>query len=104
LRLAEIALEEAQNAKSQVRLQKMANGSWGYVYTQNEKKIAKAQSAYEEKLFNLQDYNNNYLNSVSEQILSTKQVFLGAVEEIYNSNLPDDKKEERVRELTAFYE
>jgi hypothetical protein len=40
LRVAEIALEEAQNAKSQVRLRKMSDGSWGYVYTQNADAVA----------------------------------------------------------------
>jgi hypothetical protein len=36
LRLAEIALEEAQNAKDQVRLSRNADGGWGYVYTANQ--------------------------------------------------------------------
>jgi hypothetical protein len=33
LRLAEIALEEAQNAKSQVRMSRDSEGNWSYVYT-----------------------------------------------------------------------
>jgi len=33
LRLAEIALEEAQNAKSQVRMRRDSEGNWSYVYT-----------------------------------------------------------------------
>jgi hypothetical protein len=33
LKLAEIALEEAQNAKSTVRLQRDSEGNYGYVYT-----------------------------------------------------------------------
>jgi hypothetical protein len=43
LRVAEIALEEAQNAKSQVRMQRDAEGNWGYVYTADEAKIDSAQ-------------------------------------------------------------
>ncbi|WP_291627884.1 hypothetical protein [Clostridium sp.] len=35
LRLAEIELEEARNAKNTVRLRKDNEGNWSYVYTQN---------------------------------------------------------------------
>ena len=104
LRLAEIALEETQNAKSQVRLQKMANGSWGYVYTQNENDLAKAQADYEEKLYNLQDHNTNYLNTVSEQIIKTQQDFTAAVQEIYSSGLSEEEQKKRIEEVTTFYE
>jgi hypothetical protein len=41
--LAQIALEEAQNAKSQVRLTKDSSGNWGYVYTANEAETEKAE-------------------------------------------------------------
>jgi hypothetical protein len=43
LRLAEIALEEAQNAKSQVMLTRDADGNYSYTYTADENKIADAQ-------------------------------------------------------------
>jgi hypothetical protein len=41
--LAEIALEEAQNAKSTVRLQRDAEGNFGYVYTADQNKVADAE-------------------------------------------------------------
>jgi hypothetical protein len=40
---AKIALEEAQNAKSIVRLQRDSEGNFGYVYTADEDKVADAQ-------------------------------------------------------------
>lgn len=43
LLLAEIALEEAQNAKSTVRLQRNAEGGFGYVYTADANQVADAQ-------------------------------------------------------------
>jgi predicted nucleic acid-binding Zn-ribbon protein len=43
LRLAEIALEEAQNAKTQVRLTRDSQGNFGYVYTTDETKTAEAE-------------------------------------------------------------
>jgi hypothetical protein len=43
LMLAEIALEEAQNAKSSVRLTQDSEGNWGYVYSADETKISETQ-------------------------------------------------------------
>jgi len=41
--LAEIALEEAQNAKSTVRMMQDSEGNWSYVYTSDQEKISDAQ-------------------------------------------------------------
>jgi hypothetical protein len=43
LRLAEIALEEAQNAKSQVRMRKDSEGNYSYVFTADASAVEKAQ-------------------------------------------------------------
>ena len=51
LKLAQIALEDAQNAKSLVRLQRDNEGNWGYVYTADQDKMAEAQQNYEDKLY-----------------------------------------------------
>lgn len=104
LRLAEIALEESQNAKNQVRLQKTADGSWGYVYTQDEELINKAQQEYEDKLFNLQDLNHSYLDTVSQQILSTQSEFESAIMEIYSAGLSPEEQKKRIDETVQYYQ
>jgi hypothetical protein len=43
LKLAEIALEEAQNAKSQVRMTRDNEGNWSYTYVADENKTSDAQ-------------------------------------------------------------
>jgi thioesterase domain-containing protein len=43
LRLAEIALEDAQNAKSTVRMQRDNEGNWSYVYTAEQNKVDEAR-------------------------------------------------------------
>lgn len=48
LLLAEIALQEAQDAKSVVRLQRDSEGNLGYVYTADQDKIADAQQKLED--------------------------------------------------------
>jgi N-acetylmuramoyl-L-alanine amidase len=53
LKQAEIALEEAQNAKREVRLTRDSQGNYGYVYTANEEEVNKAQQNMEDALFDL---------------------------------------------------
>ncbi|MDD7747782.1 MAG: hypothetical protein PUJ32_07190 [Lactobacillus johnsonii] len=50
LRLAEIALEEAQEAKSQVRLVRDNEGNWGYMYTADAEEVSKAEQDVEDKM------------------------------------------------------
>ena len=56
LKKAEIALEEAQNAKNQVKLQRDSKGNWGYVYTADQKNIDKAQQDFNKSLYEVQEY------------------------------------------------
>ena len=74
LLLAEIALEEAQNAKSMVRLQRDSEGNFGYVYTADSEKTSQAEQAVadaENKLYNIQldganSYTEKYQQTMSE--------------------------------------
>ena len=74
LLLAEIALQEAQNAKSTVRLQRDAEGNFGYVYTADSSAIADATQKYEDTqnaLYNIglegaNDYGQKYQQTMSE--------------------------------------
>ena len=74
LLLAEIALEEAQNAKSTVRLTRDAEGNFGYVYTADQNNILDAQQAYDDAqnaLYNIglegaNDYANKQLEIMRE--------------------------------------
>ena len=71
---AKIALEEAQNAKSTVRLQRDSEGNFGYVYTADENKIADAEQNYADKeneLYNARldaanDYSEKYIQAQME--------------------------------------
>ena len=73
LRLAEIALEDAQNAKNQVRMTRDSEGNWSYTYTADQDNIDKAQQNYEDKLYAIQNLTSNYITTVEEQILSLQQ-------------------------------
>lgn len=74
LLLAEIALEEAQNAKSTVRLQRDSEGNFGYVYTADQNQIADAQqkmldaenALYNKGLEGANDYAQKYQQTMQE--------------------------------------
>lgn len=73
LRLAEIELEEAQRAKNTVRLQKDSEGNWSYIYTQSSDAIDSAQQKYEDALYAMQDLSSNYIDEMSEKLISTSK-------------------------------
>lgn len=70
---AEIALEEAKNAKSEVRLTRDSEGNFGYVYTANQDAVASATQSYldaQNELYNLGLENTN---TYREKIVQTQQ-------------------------------
>ena len=74
LLLAELALEESKNAKSTVRLQRDAEGNFGYVYTADSNAIAEATQKYEDAqnaLYNIglegtENYAQKYQQTLNE--------------------------------------
>ena len=82
LLLAEIALEEAQQAKSTVRLRRDSEGNFGYVYTADanaisdaEQKVADAQNAlYNKGLEGANDYVQKYQETMSEMYDTLKEI------------------------------
>ena len=76
LRLAEIELENAQNAKDTVRLSRDSEGNWAYIYTQNEESVAEAEQKYEDALYEMQVLSQEYLEEMSGMMLETSQAMM----------------------------
>jgi hypothetical protein len=72
--VAQIALEDAQNSKSQVRLTRDDTGNYSYVYSANEDKVSKAEQEFSDaqnKLYNValegtNDFAEKYTNLTKE--------------------------------------
>lgn len=100
LRLAEIALEEAQEAKSQVRLVRDNEGNWGYMYTADAEEVSKAEQNVEDKMQALQDIQEETLRDMGKKILQVQKEYLDACIEIYtDTSLTLEEKNNRIREL-----
>ena len=78
LLLAEIALEEAQNAKSTVRLQRDSEGNFGYVYTADQAAVSDAEQQFA-------DAQNNLYNIGLEGTYEYTEKYQQMVQEMYES-------------------
>lgn len=104
LRLAEIALEDARNAKSEVRLTRDNEGRWGYMYTANTEEVDKAEQELENKQYALQQLQEDTLKDAGEKILSLQNDYIDAMTELQSSDLSDEQKKQRAEELTSLYQ
>ena len=73
LALALQQLEEAQDAKSQVRMRRDSEGNYGYVYTADANAVADAEQNYEDKLYAMQKANADYIDSLQSNIIQAQQ-------------------------------
>ena len=104
LTLKQIALEEAQNAKSKVRLVRGANGNYNYMFTADEDDIAKKQ---EESLKAQQDYYNTAKDEAkraSKEMLQIWEEWQEAVRKIMlDDSLTDEERQKQINETTEYY-
>ena len=104
LRVAEIALEEVQNAKNQVRMQRDSEGNWAYVYTTNQSQLDQAQQTYEDKLYAYQKVTQEYLTNIESQLISVPKEFADAVAQINEDlTLTEEERKEKLDNITKYY-
>ena len=108
LKLAEIALEEAQNAKTQVRLTRDSEGNYSYTYTADEDSMAKAQQTYEDKLYEMTTLSNDYIEQQTSKLLSAQQEYINKLAEIHKKAAEGqyattEEYQQALDEVTAYY-
>lgn len=104
LELARLALEEARDAKSTVRLSKDSEGNWSYVYTANQDEVEKAEQNYEDKLYAMQQANGEYINSLSDQILALEEQYAEKLAEIRLDNtMSEEERNAAIERLNAYF-
>lgn len=104
LLLKQIALEEAQNAKSTVRLTRDSEGNMIYQYTADQDAINQAQQEYEDVLQQMSDLNYETENNIYSQTLQLRQETLDSIKEIaQNETLTEEQKQARIAEIMERY-
>lgn len=104
LKVAAIALEEAQNAKSMVRLQRDSSGGLSYIYTADEQKVEAAKQKYEDSIYAMQKANEDYSDSLQEQFIDTQSTMSSELVSIMSDTTLDvNKRLEKISETYAYY-
>ena len=104
LELAKIALDEAQDAKSQVRMTRDSEGNYGYVYTADESAVEKAEQSYEDKLYEMQELNAQYINDLQDNIITMQEEMSSKLQEIAeDDSLSYEEKMAKMQEVTDYY-
>lgn len=104
LRLAQIQLEEAQNAKSQVRMTRDSEGNYGYVYTADDSAQDDARQNYEDKLYALQELNTQYITEMQRLSLEIQAQWQETLDQILaDESLTLEEQQARIAEASEFY-
>ena len=104
LELAKIALDEAKDAKSQVRMTRDTEGNYGYVYTADESAVAEAEQSYEDKLYEMQELNAQYINDLQDNIIAMQEEMSAKLQEIAeDDSLSYEEKMAKMQEVTDYY-
>ena len=82
LRLAEIALMEAQNSKTSMRLVRDAAGNWTYAYDADEQKIEDATQKYEDAMYEMTKKSNEYMDEMSQQLIDIQVEYMEALNNV----------------------
>lgn len=100
LTLAQNALEDAQNAKSQARLTRDSQGNFGYVYTANQKNIESAQQQFEDKLYAMEQFLDKSQSDLSKQWFELNQQWQ---EEMAALDKNAEDYSQKAADITAYY-
>lgn len=108
LLLAEIALEEAQDAQSVVRLQRDAEGNFGYVYTADQNAVADAEQQLadaQNSLYNIGlEGANNYQQKYAETLQESQEAITELTQMWMNGEISSEEEfNRRKQEIVEYY-
>lgn len=107
--MAQIALEEAKNAKTTVRLRRDSQGNFGYVYTADQEQVAKAEQELADAENRLYNISLEATNEWGQKRLELQQQYADAMIELEerraNGEFATDEmyQQERDRITQEFY-
>lgn len=82
LKLAEAALDEAKEAKKTVRLVRNDEGNYDYIYTADEQAVADAEQNYEDKLFEYQQLNAEYIQELQDLLIGVEEEITQRIQDL----------------------
>ena len=105
LKQAEAAFEDAQQAKTQVSLTRDNEGNFGYVYTADEGNVADAEKNYQDKIYEMQKANAEYIQDLQNQMVTAQQDYEAAMQEVANdTTLSEEDRHRKFEAIAADYD
>jgi len=102
---AEIALKEAQDNKSQMRLQRDSQGNWNYQFVANDEDIHDKEQNLADKSNDYYEATKNALAQTQEQLIQYVRDAATEIDEIWaNQELSDEQKLAKIAEVTQYYQ
>ena len=97
LLLKKIALEEAQNAKSTVRLTRDSGGNYVYQYTADQDDIAQKEQEYEDVLQQINELSVGRVQDLESQLLEIYESTLSSIKEVAeDETLTEQEKYDKI--------
>lgn len=104
---AQMALDDAQNAKNQLQLVRDSQGNWNYQYTANPEDIANAEQDLLEAERNAYNIAKEQVKETTREIIQAWQDCKQAIEEIYrqmaDGTITYEEGQARLAEITRYY-
>lgn len=89
---AQMALEEAQNAKSTVRLVRNSAGNWDYQFTADQNKIDEAQANYDKAVNDSYNLAKNYYKTNMQNLIALRKEWYEQYKAIMTDTSLSDKE------------
>ena len=104
LTLAQMALEDAQNAKTTARLVRNASGNWDYQFTADQNSINNAQQQVNDAQNELYNIEKDQMKSLLSEAASLNSDFSKRLQEIANdTTLTDKERKAQIEETQRYY-
>lgn len=104
LTLKQIALEEAQNNKTTMRLRRDANGNYSYQYVANQDQVSKAQQELADTQNDLYNFDKDAYQKNLDDLVQMWKDYRDKEEEIrQDSSLSEEKRKELLLDLEKQY-
>lgn len=102
--LAQIALEEAQDNKSTMRLRRDSQGNYRYQYVADEDNVKKAEEDLQKARVDLYNFDKERMKSTHNDILALEKDFRDKLKEIEtNSSYSEEERAERLKLIYEEY-
>lgn len=101
---AQMALEDAQNAKNKIELVRDRQGNWNYQYTADPTQIENAEQDLIDAEIEWYNIAKQQVTDVTGEIISTWQECQDKIKEIYSDmTLTDQERSDRAQEIYEYY-